>query len=93
MLFRSPTSIVRISRSRSATVAPSHHSSLAARSALDPLAERGQAGRQPAGQAEANRAAPVLAQRVEVAVGLGIVLNMYRLKGNVELDTFRFLRG
>jgi len=29
----------------------------------------------------------------EVAVGLGIVLNMYRLKGNVELDTFRFLRG
>jgi NADH-quinone oxidoreductase subunit K len=29
----------------------------------------------------------------EVAVGLAIVLNMYRLKGNVELDTFRFLRG
>ena len=29
----------------------------------------------------------------EVAVGLGIVLNLYRLKGTVELDTFRNLQG
>ena len=29
----------------------------------------------------------------EVAVGLGIVLNLYRLKGTVELDAFRNLQG
>lgn len=29
----------------------------------------------------------------EVAVGLGIVLNLYRLKGSVDLDHFRSLRG
>lgn len=29
----------------------------------------------------------------EVAVGLGILLNLYRLKGSVELDTFKSLRG
>lgn len=29
----------------------------------------------------------------EVAVGLGIVLNLYRLKQSVELDTFRNLKG
>lgn len=29
----------------------------------------------------------------EVAVGLGIVLNLYRLKGSVNLDHFKSLRG
>ena len=29
----------------------------------------------------------------EVAVGLGIVLNLYRLKKTVELDAFRQLQG
>lgn len=29
----------------------------------------------------------------EVAIGLGIVLNLYRLKGTVELDAFRSLQG
>jgi NADH-quinone oxidoreductase subunit K len=29
----------------------------------------------------------------EVAIGLGIVLNLYRLKGTVELDAFRNLQG
>ena len=29
----------------------------------------------------------------EVAVGLGIVLNLYRLKGSVKLDNFRSLKG
>lgn len=29
----------------------------------------------------------------EVAVGLGILLNLYRLKGTVELDAFRSLQG
>lgn len=29
----------------------------------------------------------------EVAVGLGIILNLYRLKGSVELDAFRYLQG
>ncbi|MCX6102737.1 MAG: NADH-quinone oxidoreductase subunit NuoK [Proteobacteria bacterium] len=29
----------------------------------------------------------------EVAVGLGIVLNLYRLKGTVKLDHFRNLQG
>ncbi len=29
----------------------------------------------------------------EVAVGLGIVLNLYRIKGTVELDAFRNLQG
>jgi NADH-quinone oxidoreductase subunit K len=29
----------------------------------------------------------------EVAVGLGIVLNLYRLKGTIEIDTFRSLQG
>lgn len=29
----------------------------------------------------------------EVAVGLGIILNLYRVRGTVELDTFRSLQG
>lgn len=29
----------------------------------------------------------------EVAIGLGIVLNLYRLKGTVELDAFKTLQG
>src|SRR3990167_356193 len=29
----------------------------------------------------------------EVAVGLGIVLNLYRAKGTIEIDLFRNLRG
>lgn len=29
----------------------------------------------------------------EVAVGLGIILNLYRVKGTVELDAFRSLQG
>lgn len=29
----------------------------------------------------------------EVAIGLGIVLNLYRLKGTVEMDAFRNLQG
>jgi len=29
----------------------------------------------------------------EVAIGLGIVLNLYRIKGTVELDAFRSLQG
>lgn len=29
----------------------------------------------------------------EVAIGLGIVLNLYRLKGTVELDAFKSLQG
>ena len=29
----------------------------------------------------------------EVAIGLGIVLNLYRLKGTVELDAFKNLQG
>jgi NADH-quinone oxidoreductase subunit K len=29
----------------------------------------------------------------EVAVGLGIVLNLYRMKGTVELDSFKQLQG
>ena len=29
----------------------------------------------------------------EVAVGLGIVLNLYRLKGTVEIQTFKSLQG
>ena len=29
----------------------------------------------------------------EVAVGLGIILNLYRLKGTVELDAFKNLQG
>jgi NADH-quinone oxidoreductase subunit K len=29
----------------------------------------------------------------EVAVGLGIILNLYRLKGTVELDAFKSLQG
>jgi NADH-quinone oxidoreductase subunit K len=29
----------------------------------------------------------------EVAVGLGIVLNLYRMKGTVNLDHFKSLRG
>ena len=29
----------------------------------------------------------------EVAVGLGIVLNLYRLKGSVNLDHFKSLKG
>jgi len=29
----------------------------------------------------------------EVGVGLGILLNLYRLKGTVELDAFRSLQG
>lgn len=29
----------------------------------------------------------------EVAVGLGILLNLYRLKNTVEIDTFRSLKG
>jgi len=29
----------------------------------------------------------------EVAVGLGILLNLYRLKGTVELDSFKQLQG
>ena len=29
----------------------------------------------------------------EVAVGLGILLNLYRIKGTVELDAFRNLQG
>ena len=29
----------------------------------------------------------------EVAVGLGIILNLYRLKGSVNLDHFKSLRG
>lgn len=29
----------------------------------------------------------------EVAVGLGIILNLYRLKGTVEIDAFRSLQG
>lgn len=29
----------------------------------------------------------------EAAVGLGIVLNLYRLKGTVEIDAFKSLRG
>lgn len=29
----------------------------------------------------------------EVAVGLGIILNLYRIKGTVELDAFKSLQG
>ena len=29
----------------------------------------------------------------EVAVGLGLILNLYRLKGSVEINTFRTLQG
>jgi NADH-quinone oxidoreductase subunit K len=29
----------------------------------------------------------------EVAIGLGIILNLYRLKGTVELDAFKNLQG
>ncbi len=29
----------------------------------------------------------------EVAIGLGILLNLYRLRGTVELDAFRTLQG
>lgn len=29
----------------------------------------------------------------EVAVGLGIILNLYRLKGTVDLDAFQSLQG
>lgn len=29
----------------------------------------------------------------EAAVGLGIVLNLYRLKGSIDVDTFRSLQG
>lgn len=29
----------------------------------------------------------------EAAIGLGIVLNLYRLKGTAELDSFRSLQG
>ncbi len=29
----------------------------------------------------------------EVAVGLGIILNLYRLKGTVDIDLFRSLKG
>lgn len=29
----------------------------------------------------------------EVAVGLGIILNLYRLKGTVELNSFKSLQG
>ena len=29
----------------------------------------------------------------EVAVGLGIILNLYRLRGTIEMDAFKRLRG
>jgi len=29
----------------------------------------------------------------EAAVGLGIILNLYRLKGTIEIDAFRSLQG
>ena len=29
----------------------------------------------------------------EAAVGLGIILNLYRLKGSVEVDRFNYLQG
>lgn len=29
----------------------------------------------------------------EVAIGLGIVLNLYRLKGSIEVDAYRNLQG
>lgn len=29
----------------------------------------------------------------EVGIGLGIILNLYRIKGTVELDAFKSLRG
>ena len=29
----------------------------------------------------------------EAAIGLGIILNLYRIKGSVEIDTFRSMQG